>query len=307
MNKSRFILKVCGFLLAAVPSVGAAGDCGLHIGPMLPLFLNLSNPLQSSVLISRQGQKSCKYFVTFGRGHSANFERYLLRGSQQYRYNLYKDGNLQTVLKDLPSADQTEVIEGQFTGNSDLFEIHAFTALREETEVKPPGLYSDTVRVSVYEGNFRGNPDLADSRNLLVFFLVPQEVKLSLVDSGAPFNPQDVTQSLEFGALQTGKSLGFDLIVQSNAGYVLSMSSQNNGSLKHAQHANQKVGYSLAVGGVTKDLSASESAPVTVATGSGATPEEGQRHSVRVTIGSVDHKMSGQYQDNVTVTVTATD
>ena len=217
---------------------------------------------------------------------------------------MFKDAGLQRVLKDLPSALVTEVIVGEFTfGSANTHQVFLF---RPDVFLGAGGTYRDNISVSVFEGAF-GSTNRADAtRNMRPQLVVQEEVMLSLVNTGANFNAQDVTQSLDFGTLQSGASSSFDLMVQSNAALQIAMSSQNDGQLKHTSQ-NSIVPYVLSVNGETKSLSNSDTVPVVVASGSGSTPAGGARHAVRVEVGSINNKMSGLYQDNITVTVTTTD
>ena len=299
---NRFLI----FFLLLIQTSWAWSDCRPRLRFNRRVFLNNANPTEANITVVKRQFDSCNYFITFSRGNSSTFDRIMTLQSNEEQYNIFKDASLQTVLKDLPTANSTEVISGNFTLN-DFFNLHRISIFRPPQDILPAGRYRDRVRVSIFEGTFGSTTVRSHRRNLTVIHDIPKEIRLSLVDSGASFNAQDVTQNMDFGTLQTGESLSFDIMVQSNAGYDISMSSQNNGKLKHTVQPTQEVSYTLAVDGVNKDLSSSQSSPVSVATGSGLTAPGGDRKNVQVVIGGINNKMSGRYSDNITVTVTTTE
>lgn len=307
-NRLKQLNQLILFFVVALSSSSVFADCDLRIFAPTRVSLDNNNTARPIFLVNRRDDDdNCNYFVTISKGNSSTFNRFMRSGQDQENYNIFKTPSLQTIVKDLPDANPTEVITGSFGNNSGSFNFHTFTVFRPDQGLLPVGRYRDRVRISIFEGAFGSTTRRSDQRNIRIEHNVQPQVDISLVDSGAPFNRQDVTQTLDFGTLQSGESMQFDMVVQSNAGYEVSMSSQNNGNLQHTSQQSQRVAYTLAVDGTSRDLSSSQSAPVVVASGSGATSNNGDRKAVQVSIGSINNKLSGRYSDNITVTVTTTE
>ena len=266
-----------------------------------------SNLVAVDFIVNRRRREACQYFITFSRGNSSNFNRFMRRNSSQVSYNIFDTASLNNILKDLPTANSNEVIQGRFVtaGGSDN-RAHQYFINRPEQVVKPAGRYVDRLQVNIFEGAFGSTTTPIQTRNLRVRYEVPKEVQLSLVDTGAPFYLGDLSQSMNFGTLTSFESQNFDIVLMSNAGFEVRMSSQNNSRLKH-QIQNQFVNYQVSVNGRLQNLSGSASTPVVVAQGSGVSPATGVRLPVAVTIGSIGQILAGRYQDNITVTVATTD
>ncbi len=279
------------------------------VSPVYDFFSGTATAQAYEVKVNHAAGDSCDFVVTFSLGGAPDYDRRMTLGGGTLPYQLYSQANRTGVLKDLLDAQSAlEVLSGTISAQNTSPRTLTFHLVIPADQVVPPGAYQDSVTVSVYEGTLGGNPVLADSDGLVVSTTIERDIQLSLPNTGAPFDPDDRNQSMDFGVLGQGDSLGFDLMVRTNAGYTVSMLSDNQGRLKHkdlAAAANATVDYTLRVDGAATDLSGSQA--VMVANGSGTTPLSGVRHPTTVTIGSVAGKISGTYEDTVTITAATID
>jgi spore coat protein U-like protein len=165
------------------------------------------------------------------------------------------------------------------------------------------GTYSDTVSLKLYSPE-DGSGGLQQERALPISITVPRFLSLSVVDSGGLFDPAQDTARLDFGTLETGKSLGVDLLVRGSVDYTVSVRSANRGRLAMlAPSDGSTVPYTMTVNSVVHSL-AGESGAV-ISQGSGPTRPSGNRYPLFFTIGEIRDATSGDYADDLTITVTA--
>ena len=303
-------LGVLGILVAGIlPAGGARAACTLGLSvqgvtPVYDFFSGSATAQAYEIGVTHNAGDSCDFFVTFSRGGASTYDRQMVLGGDSLSYQLYSQANQTGVLKDLLDAGSgLEVLSGALSSQDISPRTLTFYLVIPANQVVPPGTYQDTVTVSVYEGTLGGSPVLADADGLVVSSTIARDIQLSLRDTAAPFDPEDNSQSMDFGILEQGESRGFDLMVRTNAGYSVSMVSENQGRLKHMDvpaAANTTVDYTLKINNVAKDLSGTQ--PIEVTSGTGVTSLEGVRHPTTVTIGTVSGKVAGIYQDTVTIT-----
>jgi hypothetical protein len=228
----------------------------------------------------------------------------MFNATDAYPYQLYRSFPYVDVLKDVSDAmSNSDVIYDTFPDNSGSTQnVESYRAVLGSTSSKPVGLYWDWVTVRLFEGTL-SNYVLRNAVSVGFTYSVTRSIDLSLVSTGAAFNVNSTSMTLDFGTMYQGESKGFDIVIQTNAGYSLSMSSLNGGSMKHVS-ASASVPYSVRVNGSSFSLG---SGSATVATGSGVSPSGGSRIPVALTIGSLGSSVSGDYRDSITVTVQTTE
>jgi len=272
-----------------------------------------SQEIQQKITTSRGPDKnfSCRfYFYTFSKGNSGTYNRKLTNHyGESINYNLYQGTGEKNVLKDFNDLQSTDrFLRGLLFFPNVAKENTFYFSLRQPSQGSSPlvrsGTYRDSVKVNVYSSLFVLSPRLETSRIINVSTIVPKQVNISLVDTGSPFNVNDTEQTLDFGELEKGENLSFDMRIQSNAGYIVSFSSYNRGRLKHLTK-NKSIRYKLKVDGKRKNLRKSGSTKVAEARG--VSPVGGNLHKVSVTIGKVKKKPSGVYTDYITVTAMTKD
>jgi hypothetical protein len=254
----------------------------------------------------------CEYFVTLSAGQSGNFnQRKMSEMMNLLNYNAYINSGKSNIFKALPTATQSEVINGSFPIALTLAQTNThefFWAINPQQVVQASGMpYADnTLTLSLYSGLLFLSPTLVATKTISFQTHVNSSVDVSLVESGKPFDINEVTQLIDFGNLESGEQRGFDVVVRSNNGYSVTMQSQNNQLLVHqrAPVIPDTVSYSVIFNGGGVDLSTG--APVQVITGTGTTPATGISFPIEFTIGTISgSETAGTYSDVINVEVTA--
>ncbi len=306
------------FLFLFLSREGLAA-CGYTLSlPALSYTVSSSNVTTAySLNLSRNnnGSSSCNNFmVGFSKGGANNYNRVatnIITGST-LSYNLYKYSNSSSSLKTINDANSnSEILTGTVAKNANTsLNYHFRLGTLNGSSLTRGGLYQDTITVAVNSGNLSFDRGPEVSQVLSVNITVPKEASLSMVNSGEPYNSSSTNKTLDFGELSLGEEMNFDVILLSNAGYSLSLSSANNEVLQlvgAGATSNTQIAYDLYAGGVQRTLTGSANAPVVISTGSGVTSTQGTRIPVRVVISSVTDKVAGTYQDYVTFTIATTE
>lgn len=277
------------------------------LNPAVPGTIEIENN-------DNDNRRSCRdFFLAFTKGWSGNYNRrgLNLRNGALIYYNLYKNSNSTGVLKE--PRDITSVNEVLFGSLSkgEKINLNYYFTLAPLNSSSPPrfGTYVDVVQVQVYTGTYTNINRYEGYRDLNLFINVPRFISLSLVDSGSQHDETKTSKTLDFGEIEEGEKLSFDVRVVSNAGYNLKVSSANNGLLKRVGGVGvgSEIQYDFIVAGSRKPLNSSSSNPVSIANSTGLTPPGGARVPVEISILSVLNKDPGNYQDYITLSVISND
>lgn len=296
------------------------GSCGLSLTQSdisISWGLNFTH-VAVSVQVSRSNSDACDFLMGITKGNGASYAaRRGITGSNTIRYQVYQDSALTKILKDgadVVSLD--EVVAGGFQAGATpvnqtinyYFEI-PYT-LATTPALVSAGTYTDTFTLNLYEQSALPLGTVAATKSVNMTVTVPPMIALSLVDSGGSFVVGQLSKNIAFPTLQTGTSAAFDLRVRSNAGFSITYSSTNNGSLKHTNPAKPSlVPYNLVVNGVTLNMSNSSTVPVVGLTGSGSSTLAGLGYPMKIVIGSLSGSsvLAGPHADDVTITATTTE
>jgi hypothetical protein len=219
--------------------------------------------------------------------------------------NIYKFNAPAGIIFDSPDIQQNDQTWlGSFVMNpGNNFTHWAYFSLGSFQSVSS-GNYADTFEFNLYKGTYNGIHELMDTQSLTVMYHRANTVILSLVDTGAPFDANDVGQNINFGTLESGERQSFDIMVKASDGYTLSMSAQNNGNLVH-QTGPSKIALTAIVDGSPVSLSSSSTSPVIVANNAATTPIGGERIPCEFQVGDVSTALGGSYSEAITITATA--
>ena len=295
------------------------GACGYSItAPALNYTAADTNPATAhTVTLARGnlGNAACNNFTLgFSKGGAASYNRLAtnsLNGST-LAYNLYKTGTSTSSLTLLPDAtSNAQILSGTIAKNSSKA-LNYYFILGPITSVATTrgGTYQDLITVEARSGTFSVVNAVETTNTLSVTITVPKIASLSLVDTGGAYNAASTSKTLDFGTLVTNEQLNFDVIVLSNAGYQLSVSSTNNQIMKLSgggSTLDTQVAYNFYANSVLKNLTTSATTPVLLSSGSAVTPSQGARIPISVVIQSADNKVDGTYQDYLTFTVATTE
>ncbi|POR04324.1 hypothetical protein AU468_03210 [Alkalispirochaeta sphaeroplastigenens] len=265
----------------------------------------LGNNLFRDILVSG---RNVEFGIGFSAGGSASFSQRRLvgPGGAILEYQLLDPEADDRVLTDLDApAGQRHLIYHEFRGNQE--EPFPLVLRLPQGQFPPAGVYTDAVQVRLYRGIPATNPPL-EEEPLHIVVTVPPLVRLSVVGRGQPFDPLSDVAHLDFGELQQGRHEEVDLVVVTDINYRVSVTSPNSGFLVlegstpgSAVARGEAIPYSMRVNGLVRDLSSGYAEigwgpPTSIA---------GDRYELYFEIGDVRDATSGEYRENLTVTVTA--
>lgn len=313
-NLVRRRMVYAGFLLLATvltppPTQAACKKPGLdnidrviyNAGGGYDVYATNAVPAAATVTV-QNSTGACSYFLTVDGGRSGGPGRQMRDGANVLRYELYTSANQGNILRDVPGATAAEVLSGSF-GPGNQSGQHQFYLVVPAQQVVPPGIYRDTVTVTLYEGTLSGYTEVR-SRNVLIEAAVAERIDLSLVDPGMAIDPSRSSRVIDFGTLIEGETSWFDLLVRSNAGYTVTIASENRGAMKILNPADPStVPYALRVNGSAINLNSIQ--PATLSAAVAQTPSAGVAHSMQLIIGPIGDASAGDYQDILTLTVIA--
>ena len=303
-----FVITLLGF---TSNSWGAEPCKGLSFELQTALIdLNADPAPQLLMTVTRTGNGNCDFFLVMDNGTASSYiNRELTHGGDTYPIQIYTNaGHTNIWMSIIEAPSTTNVISGQFTGNNSQITLSYFPLFIPSSS-KPNGPYTGGFSISLYQGTFSNYQSQPQSKNVNFKYTQEPFIDIALVDTGAPFVAGDRNQTLNFGTLATGATLGCDIVLQHNSGYRLSMSSANNGQLKNENLAITTfnlVPYSFILNGAPVTLSTISQE--LIANGSNLqSPIGGTRLPVSVTIGNLvtAKPQPGTYSDVVTITVSA--
>lgn len=247
------------------------------------------------------------YYIVVAAGSSGDaFNRTLTDGAgNTLSYQFVDSAVTRNIILDNANAqtDQDALI-GSFSGPGQ--QEQPFDVIVPSGQFPPPGQYSDSPRMVVYEGTV-GTGSIFSAQfygPIDVNVTVPSFVQLSLVDAGAPYSAAQVDYMMDFGVLSAGMSRQVDLVVRSNETFGVSLESANGGAMAiQSAGDGSTVPYQLSVDGSPIDLSGG--LPVPILDAVGPTDLAGRRYQISVEIQDFGFATDGVYEDAVTVVVTA--
>jgi spore coat protein U-like protein len=240
------------------------------------------------------------FFVTFGNVGAAGSERRAAHGGDSLGYEIYDSVTRRTALRDLPGATASEVLSGAFGAGEDVKEL-SFVVLVPPEQVRPSGFYTQPIKITVYQGT-RDSFIEKDAKTVVFSIRIDPVAEMSLGEPGSPFDATAKGHRLDFGKLERAKAKGLDMRVRSNAGYHVTMESENGGVMKNIDpNTPATIPYVLQINGAA--VSPGRAGQTVLSRSNRLTDRNGDRHELLVTIGEVGNAPAGTYQDNLTVTV----
>lgn len=293
-------------------SLSSYSQCGLSISANnISTDWDVSWVTQSvSLTVSKTNPAACTFGLGFSKGGAGSYTRFASNGGLQLNYQIYNDGAKTNILKDAPDAvTVNDVLMVTLPAGSGPQVVQYFFDIPYASATSPflahAGVYTDSYTISAYEG---GDPSLyvappATSVAVTLSVNIEKLIKLSLTDLGGVFVDGATTKSINFGRLTSGEFSRFNLAMQTNAGFSISVSSANGGNLKHITTASL-VPYTMTFNNVAADLTGA----VPVVSGGGQTSLNGLTYPVKITIGAVPQlAVAGDYSDTVTITAIVTE
>lgn len=264
-------------------------------------FNNTAYPNTINFTITKTVSGSHTYAVTAGTSAtSGSYSRQLASGANRLNYQLYTSSTMSYVLQAPTTATANNVISGNATGGNGQVIPLSFILFVPTGQGVPPGTYTDTVIIGVYSTYTGGT--LLTSKTITITVVVPATAVLSIVPTSGSFS-SSTSQTLDFGQLANAQVKSCDLLIKKNTTCTVAFTSANLGVLKMIPTPTaDQIPYSCKVNGTTLNLSST--ANVKLPTGVSPAPD-GTRLPVVVTMGDPSGATAGNYQDQITVTVTA--
>lgn len=235
----------------------------------------------------------CSFFVSFS-GNSP--VRYLKSNNgQQISYQLYDSIQHHNALYGLPTI-KNNVLNGILNNGQPTRTLRYYFYFSNDQNISA-GTYQDTVTVSVYEGD-QNTFTLRDSRTVTYTVVIPPVIDILINTTGSDSR----SATLDFGILQPGKTLPFEVVVTGNVAYDMNIQSENKGLLKHSTATvNNTIPYTLFKSGSLINLSKTTQLSFPRR---GASLQK-KSYDFSAAIDDYDFVLSGKYQDFILFTVVA--
>jgi hypothetical protein len=243
--------------------------------------------------------KDCKkYELGISTGTASSYERRLYNGTSTVAYNFYETDRTTRIIKDIGDGNKDNNVSIDFKKNYyKKVIIYAKMPNPYESGNLLPGQYADTVSINIVPK--KKNTTGGTSKNISLYLNVQSDLSICLVDKGQPYEEGRTNYALMYGTLVEGQTKGLDLIIKSNSGYRVTVSSENDGRLTHTNSTNYKIDYSFIVNGQSRSLVGSKNNPTEIYYSPVASHENGDVVDIDVSIGSVAGKLAGPYRDYI--------
>ncbi len=294
-----------------------AQDCdySINIDSYFPVTISETEQTLPYSLDLTRGQNSsgpnCEnYRIYFGKGNANSYQRQAFSGSNTINYNLYKEINRGTILKDFSDAGTSEFILGyapnKFTPYTSTWYV-GVPSIYENFSSSPAGVYTDVVPVNIYQIRNNGNVVFQTARYITLSFTVPRFVEMSIVDRNQPHNSSSTIYTMNFGEMASNQELQADLRVVGNVGYSVSITSTNGGKLKNTTPSSAtEIPYSIKVGTQSYFSPTNANSPYFLFDTNTPTNTSGRRYEVSVKLGNVPtNPDTGDYSESLTFTIQA--
>ena len=305
MNLNRFFATL-GLLLSAILGCNAqnytlqianltwAGGPGGYNPFSATAYPNTIN----FTITKNSGGKNTTYSVMAGTSTtSGSYTRQMASGTSRLNYQLYTTSAMSYPLEAPNTATANNAISGTSSAVVGNVIPLTFTFYVPPSQVVAAGTYRDTINFGIYTAYNTASP--MTSKSITITTVVAASAALSIVPSGSAFSTS-TSQTLAFGTLATGQSLGCDLLVKQDTTATLTFNSANAGVMKAIPTPDtNQIPYTFVANGTTLNLASAAN----VLLPSGVT-STGTRLPIKVTIGNTSAAAAGNYQDQITVTVT---
>lgn len=305
------------FILLIISKNSFSQDCAYNISTDFYFPVTISDSQQTlpySLVLSR-GQTSngpsCEnYRLYFGKGNANSYQRQAFSGSNTINYNLYKEINRSTILKDFSDAGSTEFITGYAPSKLTPYTSTWYVGvpnIYDNFSSSPAGVYTDVIPVNIYHIKNNGSVEFQTARHVTLSFTVPRFVEMSIVDQNQPHDSSSTTYTMDFGEISSNQQLQADLRVVGNVGYSVSLTSANGGVLKNTNpSSSSQISYSIQIGNGSFFSPTNANSPYFLFDTNTPTTIAGNRYPLRVRLATVlADPEDGDYAESITFTIQA--
>jgi spore coat protein U-like protein len=253
------------------------------------------------VSVSRDGA-GCDFAIGVDPGRQPAGTRQMAQGDATLSYLLHTGANRSMPLLDASTGGTGNLLTGRFNGSVETVELDFYGEL-PDGQIVPAGRYSDTVTFVLYEleGGIPGA--VLDTRMVRVEAIAAPFASFEVIVDGARRKLHGTVGRLDFGELETGERMGFELEAIGNLGYDIEIESENGGRfVGQGQAKGSSVPYTVIVDGRMLRLDQRARVPMEPAT---AHRRPVNQHRIEIEVGDTTSAMAGKYRDDLTLTVTA--
>jgi spore coat protein U-like protein len=293
-------------LLAALMPAGAAQACRLELRNLNDItfsgrydpFAATQSPRSMRFSVRNKDFDVCSFGVGIDRGQNGN--RLMAGDGDTLDYEIVGPDN--RAIADAPATSGNGLLTGiAFTPMLPVeLEVWAIVPAGQMAEA---GKYDDRLTVNLYQMSGGQPGQRHDSETFEVEATVGSTMQTKLIVGGVSGRLDGRVATLDFGDLETGKTLSFDLEVAGNVPYEVRLQSENRGAFTGTDSGNRdgRITYTLSMNG--RSLSLTGTAEVDVAAPHGGTLTN--EHNFTVQVGDTSRALAGRYSDSLTVTVSA--
>jgi spore coat protein U-like protein len=256
--------------------------------------------------ITKSGADSCRAIIGMTKGNSASYDRDLSSaGTDTVEYQLYTSSTDFTYyIKD--AQDQVNVNEGYSIdfGAGDNVSVQLIYYIRiKQVSVESPvyrshGAYQDGYAINVYDPGNLVQP--LTTRVVQLSLTVPPILDVSLVPYGYAFSSNSTTYTLDLGDLARVTTGNLDIVVRTNTGCSVLISSVNNGRLLNTSNSLSYILYSFVMNGIYIPLT---SVPTQILSSSSNTSTDGVSNHVSISSIPGINPLAGEYDDTINITI----
>jgi spore coat protein U-like protein len=284
--------------LATLPAMGKSSDhCEISVDSVDRIEPDDDyDPYQGTNLsyhrleIEHDDGPACSVLIGIDDGR--NGTRIMDGGQGRLVYDLYKDSGRSVRINDI-GGSQSGMLTASLNNKDDKASF-TFYSYIPPGQVVNKGTYTDQVTVNVYEIRDGTPVGPIDSRSANVRAKVREVVSASVTVNGVTRTLSGSSGVLDMGELSRTGGGSFELRVEGNSDYDLSLSSENAGRLVSADNSDG-IGYSVSVGGRTSRLTRGTSFSL----GGNGT------YTVAVQVDDVSRALAGTYSDNLILIISA--
>ncbi len=316
-------------LIFSMSYVSSYADCAngdFSISSVFPTVVDFTDSSQATVnftvtLAPSTGAntRDCFFYGFFNYGfYGTSFNSRAMRNDTQtdtIPFNVYSNSSYTTnaiIRLDSDANNNSHVILQPpyfpYSGSTQSLTKTFFAQIGSVPSGAPAGVYTEILTLSIASrrrlNNFY-NWNVRTTRPIQFMYRIEKVVDISLVSSGGVFDPLATARVMNFGELDSLESQSAEILISTNVGYRLSVSSQNNGNLKHLNFSDL-VPYSLTVGGAPINLAGSSTTPVSLSSSPGNSPPGGFSLPLNVQLGTLSgNEPGGRYSDVIQFNIEA--
>jgi len=276
--------------------------------------LNSNSSPILDLLIERPNNSPCSFAIAISKGlyNDGSYSRFLQNTPDTIALQIWNQDSTEIIYEFADATHPNNLVTGSWQpaegGSQKTAKYRAI--LGNVGSGLAAGIYTNTFDISLYGRTGNNAFTLKQTKSVAFNYTVDPTLELSVVPTGHPFNSAITSQSLDFGSLALNQTREADIIVQSNVGYQLSLTSLNNGKLQRMAASNTSentVIYELTIS------SNSIFSGATINTGDYpfvsstlATETDPIRFPIQVKIlENTANKIQGTYADTITIDITA--